>query len=61
MDILDVYMVDDIGLMFEADHTQPVKNDGPTTVENGNLIPRTENRKKGAKSGDHFVDMPDGV
>ena len=61
MDILDVYMVDDIGLMYEADHERSVKDDGPTIVENGNLIPRTENRKKGSRSDDNFLDMPDGV
>ena len=59
IDILSVYMVDDIGLMWESDHKTPVSADGDTSIENGQLIPRGENRTKGAKLDSDFDDDVD--
>jgi hypothetical protein len=47
IDVLNVYMVDDIGLMWESDHKIPVILGGDTTTENGDLLKRTPNRIKG--------------
>ena len=55
IDILDIYRGD-----YEADHVISVANGGGTTIENGELMSREENRKKGSKNNEAHFDFQKG-
>lgn len=49
IDILDLYLGE-----FEADHMISVANGGETTIENGELMTKEENRKKGSNDNEPY-------